>query len=205
MPIIDKRNLLGTATVGRPVEIELGCGSTKRSPHAIGIDLLDYDCVDVVGDVVEVLAKLPDASVSRAASSHFLEHHPDIRQVLDQLARVVVDGGSVVVTVPHFSNPYFYSDPTHRTAFGLYTFSYLCKDEIFQRKVPTYGIQPAFEITNVRLGFKSHRPHYLRHATKAAFGLLVNSTRWATEFYEENLCWLCPAYELTFDLRRLSR
>src|SRR6185312_2948084 len=38
---------------------------------------------------------------------------------------VLEPGGEFRAVVPHFSNLHFYSDPTHRTFFGLYTFSYL--------------------------------------------------------------------------------
>jgi hypothetical protein len=30
----------------------------------------------------------------------------------------------------------------------------------------------------------------------------VNSSMFAKEFYEENLCWLLPCYELHYELRR---
>ena len=31
---------------------------------------------------------------------------------------------------------------------------------------------------------------------KRSFGLLLNASRWGVEFYEENLCWLLPCYEV---------
>jgi hypothetical protein len=52
------------------------------------------------------------------------------------------------------------------------------------------------EVQDVVLIFKSFRPHYVRHGMKKIIGFLVNSTPFAKEFYEENLCWLFPCYEI---------
>lgn len=205
MKMLDKRKILATATASSPVDIELGCGASKRSPHAIGIDRLDHACVDIVGDVLEVLAHFPEGSVRSVTSSHLMEHLPDLTEALACLARVVTDDGAVHITVPHFSNPFYHSDPTHKTPFGLYTMSYLCRDELLRRRVPTYGVDPSFRIASVRLGFKSYRPNYVRHSIKRVVGALVNSTTWLTELYEENLCWIVPAYEISYELRRLPR
>lgn len=81
---------------------------------------------------------------------------------------------SLEIVVPHFSNPYFASDPTHRRPFG-----------------PQYGDALPPQLERVVLCFMS-TPQFGRHAFKKAVGLLVNSSRWATDFYEENLVYLVP-------------
>src|SRR5581483_11637254 len=105
--VIDKRGVL--AALGTtPVVLELGCGARKSDPEAIGIDALDSDVVDLVGDAIAVLRRFPDASVARVSSSHFLEHVEDLEGLLAEASRVLVDHGVFDATVPHFSNPYFY-------------------------------------------------------------------------------------------------
>jgi hypothetical protein len=52
MAIIDKRGWLSRL---QGATLELGCGNHKRHHHAVGIDALDYDCVDIVVHVYEVL------------------------------------------------------------------------------------------------------------------------------------------------------
>lgn len=199
----DKRNLLSSlSTMGR-VDLELGCANLKRNPNAIGIDMLDFEGVDVVGDVYEVLAAFPTASVDSVYASHFIEHVPDLQGLLSELARVVKPGGQMELIAPHFSNPYFYSDPTHRSFFGLYTFAYLAQGSPFSRQVPTYDYDLKFSLERVDLGFKSPRPFYVRYAIKRLQGLVFNSSNYLREFWEENLCWLCPAYEVTYRLRRV--
>jgi SAM-dependent methyltransferase len=201
--IRDPGNVLGRLTDRARVELELGCGSTKRNPQAIGVDALELPGVDLVGDVFDVLAAFPAGRVDAVGSWHFFEHVDDLARLLSELARVSRPGGEVYVVTPHFSNPYFYSDYTHRRTFGLYTFAYLARSDLFARAVPSYGVAPSFELVDVRLGFRSAKPFYVRYGVKRAVGALVNLGRWSQEFWEENLCWLFPCYEVAYTLRRL--
>jgi ubiquinone/menaquinone biosynthesis C-methylase UbiE len=200
--LIDKSGALQRLQQGEKLALELGCGPRKVDRQAIGVDLLDFDGVDVVGDVYQALSAMPDASIARVYSAHFLEHLPDLPALLAELGRVMVPGASLSIVVPHFSNPFYYSDPTHRTPFGLYTLAYFCEQSLFRRGVPRYDFKSSFTLQAVHLGFKSYPPRYLRHAFKRLIGALVNSSMFAKEFYEENLCWLLPCYELRYELRR---
>jgi len=184
-------------------KLDLGCGPHKRGSEYVGVDVLGFDGVDIVGDAYEVLQAIPDGVLEEIYSSHFFEHVPDVERLLLESLRVLRPGGRLVVVVPHFSNPYFYSDLTHRQFFGLYSFSYLTRDGPFRREVPTYGRELPLRLKAVRLVFKSARPFYARYAFKRVLGLLVNLSRWSQEFYEENLCYVFPCYEIRFDLVRV--
>lgn len=201
MSFLDKRSILAKLDPDQPVAIELGCGPFKRDPASLGIDSLDYPGVDLVGDVFEVLAAFPVGSVGACHSSHFLEHLPDTGRLLDELGRVMGPGACFEVTVPHFSNPYFHSDPTHSRSFGLYTMSYFARDELLRRKVPSYGREAVFALEAVKLGFDS--PFPLRGVVRRFLGWWLNRTVWLQEFYEENLSGLFSCYEITYRLRRL--
>jgi hypothetical protein len=75
MAIQDKRDLLSYIQLHHEeesFEIELGCGNRKRSPTAIGIDRLDYPGVDIVGEIGDVLAKIPEGSIATRAASYRL-------------------------------------------------------------------------------------------------------------------------------------
>jgi ubiquinone/menaquinone biosynthesis C-methylase UbiE len=187
----------------RPLRLELGCGATKRDRQSIGVDIRAMSGVDIVGDALEVLRSFPVRSIDAIASEHFLEHIPDLEGLLREAARVLKVGATFEATVPHFSNPYYYSDPTHKTFFGLYTFGYFVTDVPLRRKVPTYIESLPFRVEETRLVFKSTRPFYGRHAVKVTVGRLFDATRWTREFWEENLCWIFPCYEIRYVLRRL--
>lgn len=202
MGLIDKKNILQRAAGITNIELELGCGNRKRNQQAFGIDMLDYPDVDIVGDVYDVLASFPTQSVDAVYSYHFVEHVPDVQKLLSELARIVKPNGYVEFVAPHFSNPYFYSDPTHRSFFGLYTFCYYANKSPFARHVPTYGYRALFNITKVDLIFKSTRPFIVRYGVKRVIGSLFNSCNYLKELYEENFCYLFPCYEVRYILRR---
>lgn len=201
MAFVDKSQAVERLRQGQCAALELGCGARKRHVDAIGVDRLDYEGVDLVGDVFEILCSLPAACTQSVHAYHFFEHVDDLPTLLENIARVLKPGGVLDVEVPHFSNPYFYSDPTHSKFFGLYTFSYLAKDGLFFRRVPQYGGVPFFELIDVRLDFDS--PFPVRSFMKRVVGSLFNLSRWLQEFHEENLCYVLPCYQLRFTLRRL--
>jgi len=195
--ILEKDGALG----GRePLKLDLGCGQTKRGPDYVGVDLLDGDAVDVVGDVLDVLRRIEDERVTEIYSSHLFEHVADLAALVDEVERVLAVGGRLHVVVPHFSNPYYYSDPTHERPFGLYTFSYFAEDPVLRRRVPTYGRPLRLRLESARLGFRSEAQFPGRRKLKAGLSRLVNASAWAKEFYEENLPGVLPCYELEFEL-----
>ena len=198
----DKNNFIKKISLVETVTVELGCGNDKRNISYIGIDILDYPCVDIVGDVFEVLKKIPDQSIDTIYSSHFVEHIDNLSLLIDEIFRVIKIGGQVEIVVPHFSNPHFYSDYTHKSFFGLYTMSYLANDKIFKRKVPDYKKAKMFDLESVDIIFKSNRPFYVRHAVKRILGLFFNSTNYLKELYEENFCYIFPCYEIKYILRK---
>lgn len=202
MEVIDKKNILTNLDVTGLIELELGCGNRKRNRQAIGIDMLNYPDVDIVGDIFEVLALFPNQSVNAVYSYHFVEHVSNVQKLLAELARIVKPKGYIEFVAPHFSNPYFYSDPTHRSFFGLYTFCYFADDSPFAHQVPKYGCKPQFKITQIDLIFKSPRPFIFRYAIKRTVGVFFNSCNYLKEFYEENLCYLFPCYEVRYILQR---
>jgi hypothetical protein len=206
--MVDKGNIITRISEGHAHEdfrLELGCGGRKRWPGAIGVDLMDHPCVDIVGDIREVLEALPENSISRIEAFHSLEHVEDIAGVLARAGSVLKNGGVLEIVVPHFSNPYFYSDYTHKQFFGLYSLCYLAGGSTFKRKVPQYQTVTSLRLLKVSLGFKSSPPFYGRHAIKRAVGVLVNSCRAAQEMYEEMFCWMIPCYEIGYILRKEGR
>lgn len=200
--IVDKRGVLGQIAGAK---LDLGCGARKRGPEYIGIDRVDHEEVDVVGDVFDVLMLIPDAAIPFVFSSHFMEHIDRVDLLIEELGRVIMPGGRLETVVPHFSNPYYYSDVTHRTPFGLYSMSYFAIGDPFKRKVPLYARPPLFDLTGVDLVFKSPRPFYGRYAMHKVIQPIVNLSRATKEFYEENIAPWFPCYELRFLMTRLER
>lgn len=183
--------------------LDLGCGNLRQHPDAIGVDVLPAPAVDVVADAADVVAALPDASVSAVYSRHFFEHLDDPTSLFLALGRVVRPGGTVHVIVPHFSNPYYYSDPTHKQFYGLYTFSYLARDERFRRGVPNYFGTPDFRIDDVHMAFVTTRRYPLSYTANKVIQRLVNARPANQEAYEMRWSSLWPCYEVSWRLSRV--
>lgn len=196
----DKRNILVQLSQLDKVILDLGCGPLKKNKEAIGIDKLDYDAVDIVGDIYEVMRAFPDNSADEIHSYHFFEHIPDMPALLLELKRVLKATGFIEVVVPHFSNAYYYSDYTHKNFFGLYSFSYLVKDDLLRRKVPRYTINTGLRLASVYLRFRS--VFYINRPFRALLQLIFNASTLMQEWYEDSWSRNFPCYEIQFILTK---
>jgi SAM-dependent methyltransferase len=198
-----KSNVKEKISNSRKLVIEIGCGSSPKIKDAITVDILDLSGVDIITDVSKGLP-FNDNSVDEIHSYHFLEHVEDLQSLFKEMYRVLKEDGLIIGTVPHFSNPYYYSDPTHKIFFGLYTFSYFDKEQqLFKRKVPTFYSKELFHTKKIRLGFTSPFPG--RYIFKKAIGLIANLSSYTREFFEENLVYIVPVYEIYFELRKVKK
>jgi predicted SAM-dependent methyltransferase len=175
-----------------PVIVELGCGQ-KKKPGRIGVDKLDLPNVDIVADLEQGLPFLPDNSVDQIHCRSVFAHIENFENLMREIIRVLKKNGTAYIFVPHFSNPYFYSDYTHKRFFGLYTFYYFVDAEHqMRRKVPNFYTDVRINIISQRLVFKS--PFWFSRQIKKPLGFIFNCHRSMQEFYEENLCYIFPCY-----------
>ena len=173
------------------IAIEIGSGKKRRNPSIITIDKIDSEHIDIVADIENGLGFLPDSCVEMIYCRSVLEHIENFESLLREILRVMKDNGKASIFVPHFSNPYFYSDYTHKRFFGLYSFYYFVEpDKQLKRKVPVFYTDIRLEIVSIKLTFKT--PFWISKHLKKMFGLVVNSCRCAKEFYELHLSGLIP-------------
>ena len=177
---------------GGPVILELGCGP-RKTPGRIGIDKLDLPGVDIVTDIDNGFPFLPDHSVDEIHSKSLFEHVGDLENLMLEIVRILKKGGKNYLFVPHFSNPYYYSDYTHNKFFGLYTFYYFVREKNQQyRKVPDFYTKVRIRVLSQRLIFQS--PFRGINFLKKVLEKIFNAGSSLQEFYEENLCYLFPCY-----------
>lgn len=175
-----------------PVIVELGCGRKER-PGRITIDKADMPHVNIVADIEDGLGFLPDKSIDEIHCRSVLEHIENFEHLMSEIVRVLKDAGTAHILVPHFSNPYYYSDFTHKRFFGLYTFYYFVESKNqLKRKVPDYYTSLRIRVISQRLVFRS--TFMLLNPWKKLFGWLVNRHHLLQEFYEENMCYAFPCH-----------
>ena len=192
MEPIFRIDLEETLKKSSPIILELGCGE-KKPPGRICIDKLDSPHIDIVADLEAGLPFFPDNSVDEIHSRSVLEHIEQLEGLMEEIWRILKPTGKKVLFVPHFSNPYFYSDYTHRRFFGLYSFEYFSSGKKrFKRNVPSFYHHYGFATDEIRLVFRSPWPG--RRVLKKIFQKVFNLNTWLQEFYEENLCYLIPCY-----------
>jgi SAM-dependent methyltransferase len=184
---------------GRPLRLDLGSGARKQDGY-YGVDAVPVPRIDIVADLNEPLDQLPDDSVIEVQSHHTLEHVDNLVGLLRELHRLVRPDGRITVTVPHFSNPYGYSDPTHVRSFGLFTMYYFSDPEDQPtRKLPSHYADFRFVVEDV----------FIRFSTQGFLGTTIGRfMRWfvnlsfATQhFFERRLAWGWPADEIRYVMR----
>ena len=184
---------------GERIILELGCGLAKK-PDRIGVDHLDLPGVDIVADLNEGLGFLRDNSVDEIHSRSLFEHLTGFNELMPELVRVLKPGGRCYVFVPHFSNPYYYSDPTHVRFFGLYTFFYWVdeKDQL-KRTVPCFYSPTRIKICKLKLKFSS--PFRISRMFRKLLSAVVNSSSTLQEWYEASMTGIVPVYgiEVVFE------
>ncbi len=185
---------------GKPLRLDVGSGTRPR-PGFYGIDQLELDGVDIVADLNQPLALLPDNCAEHIFSSHALEHVDDLLGLLAEIHRIARPGGLIEIIVPHFSNPYYYSDPTHVRFFGLYTMSYFVdvEKQPHAYKVPAFHTRTRFELESVKITF--YRFNLLDRLFVPFLRYFVNLSPRCQSFYELRLSWLFPAAELRYRMR----
>jgi hypothetical protein len=184
---------------GRKLCLNLGSGP-KSLPGFYSVDRIVLPNVDIVANLEEPLSELPDNCVQAIYSRHTLEHVGRLLELLGELHRVTQPEGVLKLIVPHFSNPYGYSDPTHVRFFGLYSFFYLADEKDQPRhKVPNFYLPLRFRVDEIRINLM--RTSVLDKVIRAVLQPLVNRNVEWQDWYERRLCRICPADDMHFLLR----
>jgi hypothetical protein len=184
---------------GRAIRIDLGSGGAAP-PGVYAVDHLELPGVDIVADLNAPLDLLPDNSVERIASRHALEHIREFLGLMREIYRVTRPGGTIDITVPHFSNVYAFSDPTHLRFFGLYTMYYFVAKEHqpMRRTVPAFYTDVRFKIRSVRIEFYRLSP--LDRLLVPLLTRLVNRSIEWQDFYERRLSAVFHAWQIRYEM-----
>lgn len=191
-------NVAADIAAGRLLKLDIGCGLRPTEGH-YGVDHADLPGIDVAANLEEPLSELPTNSVAAVVTRHTLEHIVNLVPLIREIHRIVVPGGTVDVETPHFSNPYYYSDPTHVRFFGLYTFHYFSDDPCTTRKpVPKFYVAERFHIKSIKFTLTPtllmNKP-IRRLATK-----VVNSSMRMQDWWERAMCRSFPVDGIKYAL-----
>lgn len=188
---------------GVGLKLNLGSGE-RRLPGFTNVDCVTVTKPDILADLNEPLSELPAGSVDAVYARHTLEHVEKLVPLLEELHRVCRPNAEIEIIVPHFSNPYYYSDPTHVRFFGLYTFYYFAEEaDQPRRKVPNFYTPLRFRVESVKFNLlKQSVPEKI---IRAVLQPLVNGSVERLDWYERRLCRLFPINDVRYVLRPVKK
>ena len=177
--------------------------SQKRDFYSL--DHLPLKGVDIIADLNQKLVLFPDNSVKNIFSHHVLEHIDNFTFLMKELHRITIASGEIEIVVPHFSNVYGFSDPTHVRFFGLYTMYYFTPQELQpkRRKVPSFYTDFKFKIKSVHIEF--YKDSILDKIIAFVFTPIVNKNTLFQLFYERRLSGLVHASQIRYKITPIKK
>ncbi len=117
------------------LRLDIGCGGNKQEGF-LGIDKRELKGVDIVHDLEIFPWPVSDKSCYTAVASHFVEHLKPwlMLEFMDEVWRVLMEGGDFAIAVPYAGSRGYWQDPTHINGCNEVTWQY------FDPDFPLYNI-----------------------------------------------------------------
>jgi SAM-dependent methyltransferase len=184
---------------GAALRLDLGCGARARSGY-FGVDLVERLGSDIVADLNQPLNLLPDNCCEAIYTRHALEHVQNLLPLMREIHRVCKPDARIEIVVPHFSNVYGHSDPTHVRFFGLYSMYYFCsrEDQPMARTVPNFYSDVRFRVERINIQF--YRYSFLDRTLGRLLEKFTNLNLKTQDFFERRLAHLFHASQINYTL-----
>ncbi len=173
--------------------LDVGCGVNKYE-GSIGLDYNSETDADVIHDLGQFPYPFGDDEFDKIVSFHVIEHVPDVMKLITELYRITKPGGTINFVTPHYSNPDWASDPTHKNHFNSYSFNTFVPEKRefkFYTKVNLKPVKVEVTLLNLwrALGFE-----FLVNLDNSA-----PRFRFFRKFWEHYLCNIVRGKELRFE------
>jgi SAM-dependent methyltransferase len=174
--------------------LDIGCGAHKIA-GAIGLDANPRTAADVLYDLDQTPYPFLDNSFDEVIGRHVLEHVDNVLDVMTELHRITRPGGVVKIVAPHYTNPDWATDPTHRT--HLNSFSFRC----FTDEEPLFPFY-----TTARFALRRRHVTVLNLWKYLGWEWIINlDERWpplrfTRRFWEHYLSFIIRGKEISFEL-----
>ena len=124
--------------------LELGCG-VHPTPDAVHHDRIKHSpWVDIAHDLDVLPYPFQDGEYDTVIALDVMEHtHLEIDVWLNELWRIMAEGGTLILRLPAWDNPVSWRDPTHRKVFHEETFDYWDKSKQLHKDYGFFYFQEA--------------------------------------------------------------
>lgn len=179
--------------------LDIGCGANKV-PGAVGMDMNPRTAADVIHDLDHLPYPFADNEFDQVIGRHVIEHVQNPMAVMGELHRITRPGGIVKLLAPHWTNPDFATDLTHRNHLNSYSF----------RNLTDEGAVFDF-YTEVRFRQKLVRVTLLNLWRLTGLEYLINldnrrpGWRFIRKFWEQYLNAVMRGKEIYFELEVLKK
>lgn len=142
--------IIQAATAGHRI-LDIGCGANKVA-GAVGMDVNPRTAADVVHDLDDLPYPFADDAFDEVIGRHVIEHVQNPMAVMCELHRITRAGGTVKLLAPHWTNPDFATDLTHRNHLNSYSFrNFLADRAVFDFYTEARFKQRACRVTLLNL------------------------------------------------------
>jgi len=173
--------------------LDVGCGANKTE-GAIGLDNNPRTAADVIHDLGEIPYPFPDNEFDLVVSNHVVEHVPDVMAFIGELHRVSRNGGRIKLITPHYTNPDWANDPTHRNHISSYTFNtFMAGRQVFDFYTDIQ-LKPIYCYVSLLSLWKYLGIEFLVNLDQKA-----PSMRFLRKFWEQYLSYMIRGKELWFE------
>lgn len=173
--------------------LDVGCGSNKY-PGAIGLDYNDKTDADVIHDLGQFPYPFPDNEFDQVVSFHVIEHVPDVMRFVTELYRITKPGGKIRFVTPHYTNPDWASDPTHKNHFNSYSFDTFIPEKRNFKFYTDVNLKPVKRFAGLANLWKSLGIEWLVNLDHRRPGM-----RFIRQFWEHYLCTVIRGKEMDFE------
>lgn len=168
--------------------LNLGSGRAY-DPAAVNLDITPDTKPDIVHDLNVLPWPFVDNQFAEILAIDVLEHLERPLDALEEIHRIGRPGALVRIALPHFSSANCYTDPTHRTAFGFFSFDYVT------------GAHEHSYYTSIRFRYVKREIVFDARPTNRFVRPLANRWPWR---YECRWAWIFPAWFVKVDLEVLK-
>ena len=174
--------------------LNVGCGADTREGY-VNLDKYKYPGVNVVHDLNKTPLPFKEKEFDAIIAQDILEHVNYVK-LMPELFRVLKEGGTIKIRVPHFLYRNSYTDCTHINRFCVNTFleSFVKKDKV---QDSLYGLK-LFSRCKTYLEFEKR----LLMPWNYLIEFLVNSSSTGLDFYERTPLRIFPPKNILVELTR---
>ncbi len=177
-------------------KLNIGCGTNIRKGW-VNLDSARLPGVDVLHDIEKIPLPFNDGQFEEVLAQDVLEH-TDYIPILKDIHRILTDGGTLTIRVPHFTSKNNFTDPTHKKRFSVNTFDFFVKQSRLRREREYYFDFAFSSVRERRITFERSSRLFLYNRLVEP---LVNMSRRAQEIYESTfLSRLFPAENIVITL-----